>query len=464
LSFFDTISEFRIVKLNKRFDVELKFDQNSLILIGPNGAGKSNIIFIFYLIITAQWSRLVDYNFYEVVISFKSGLRFSIKHDDCLRFKSHDKKSSVLLDYYGPNLKQVGLYNIFLTRERFTRPIRDKIVKALGIPDSEFHRYRRRMVREASEYDYHQRLADLDQYLQENLEEQVLFLPTYRRIEQDFGRIFPKIDERMRRYGGPDFNFDRKSSRFHEIIQFGMEDINKLWKDAASAIDRYARTQLNALAATYLRDVIRERAKTYNTLTFQSLTDEKISSVINRVSETSLNDRDKRRLRNIVTKIAENPQSIDQNEHYIAHYFEQLIELSDNIEDQERLITELISRLNEYLWPEKSVQYDNEKYSIELYTDDFETLELSALSSGEKQVVSLLSALYLGASDKYLVIVDEPELSLSVPWQEMFLFHVAKAPKTGALLAVTHSPFTYAYFPDEAVKDVTKFISKNDDV
>ena len=43
----------------------------------------------------------------------------------------------------------------------------------------------------------------------------------------------------------------------------------------------------------------------------------------------------------------------------------------------------------------------------------------------------------------YFIIIDEPELSLSVPWQERFLNDILNLGKCSGLLAVTHSPFIF---------------------
>ena len=63
------------------------------------------------------------------------------------------------------------------------------------------------------------------------------------------------------------------------------------------------------------------------------------------------------------------------------------------------------------------------------------------LSSGEKQVVSLFSHIYLSGKKNYFVIIDEPELSISVLWQKRLLPDILK--KCSGLIAVTHSPFIF---------------------
>lgn len=70
-------------------------------------------------------------------------------------------------------------------------------------------------------------------------------------------------------------------------------------------------------------------------------------------------------------------------------------------------------------------------------------VKLSDLSSGEKQIVSLFSHLYLSEEKRFFVLIDEPELSLSVPWQRRFLKDIKEGDFCSGVVAVTHSPFIY---------------------
>jgi predicted ATPase len=72
-----------------------------------------------------------------------------------------------------------------------------------------------------------------------------------------------------------------------------------------------------------------------------------------------------------------------------------------------------------------------------------DNLEIKHLSSGEKQIMSLFSHLYLSDHQTFFVLIDEPELSLSVPWQRQFLLDISQSDFCRGFVAVTHSPFMY---------------------
>jgi hypothetical protein len=67
---------------------------------------------------------------------------------------------------------------------------------------------------------------------------------------------------------------------------------------------------------------------------------------------------------------------------------------------------------------------------------------LDSLSSGEKQMVSLFAKMYLYPNQK-IVLIDEPELSLSLDWQTQILPDILSAPSCRQLIAITHSPFVF---------------------
>ena len=69
-------------------------------------------------------------------------------------------------------------------------------------------------------------------------------------------------------------------------------------------------------------------------------------------------------------------------------------------------------------------------------------ISLEDLSSGEQHELVVLYNLLFVVSPNTLILIDEPEISLHVEWQEIFirdLVEIAKLSKIDVLLA-THSP------------------------
>jgi predicted ATPase len=113
------------------------------------------------------------------------------------------------------------------------------------------------------------------------------------------------------------------------------------------------------------------------------------------------------------------------------------------LQEKEKGISAFCSLCSAYI-ADKSFTYDSAEFSLKINSNrSGDEVQLSELSSGEKQIVSLFSHLYLSGRDSFFVLIDEPELSLSVPWQRRFLTDIRSASFCAGLVAVTHSPFIY---------------------
>lgn len=67
--------------------------------------------------------------------------------------------------------------------------------------------------------------------------------------------------------------------------------------------------------------------------------------------------------------------------------------------------------------------------------------DIKFLSSGEQQILILFSYIAFNSDDGRIFIIDEPELSLHIKWQEDFLDYLDKiTPKSTQLILATHSP------------------------
>ncbi|MTI08775.1 AAA family ATPase, partial [Curvivirga aplysinae] len=98
------------------------------------------------------------------------------------------------------------------------------------------------------------------------------------------------------------------------------------------------------------------------------------------------------------------------------------------------------------------IVYDEVNCTIRILKKCGTEIQMPMLSSGEKQIVSLFSHLYLDQDVTNIIFIDEPELSLSVDWQRLFLPDIEETGTCGLIAAVTHSPFIFENsFDDYAV-------------
>lgn len=300
-------------------------------------------------------------------------------------------------------------------------------------------------------------------------EDQILFLPTYRRIEKDLRTIIPELDDYLRRFKASDDSdkkslpMGRRTDHYVELVEFGMEDVATTFKSTLEALKESARREFNSLAGSYLRDVIRGEGHTYNRTEIERLDDNEITSILNRVEENTLGEDDKSLLRNRISELANEPnrrsgKRTRNDNAYAAHFFSKLVQAVHALKQREQSIAQFVAVCNKYL-TNKSIVYNERRFDLSIAEASGRELALSLLSSGEKQIVSLFCHLYLSTPKKCLVIIDEPELSLSVPWQITLLPDVIASGRCSFLAAVTHSPFIFENELDGYTRDMQECIN-----
>ena len=78
-------------------------------------------------------------------------------------------------------------------------------------------------------------------------------------------------------------------------------------------------------------------------------------------------------------------------------------------------------------------------------------LDPGSLSSGEKQILILLTEALLRVDEPVVYIADEPELSLHVTWQEKLLESLVTLGGQKQIIVATHSPDIVGKFQDKVI-------------
>jgi predicted ATP-binding protein involved in virulence len=117
---------------------------------------------------------------------------------------------------------------------------------------------------------------------------------------------------------------------------------------------------------------------------------------------------------------------------------ERKISIMDDLLERIELFTSI---LNTHRLSFKSIQIDTFK-GFQFINNQQQELQVSDLSSGEQHEVVLLYELIFNTPTDSLVLIDEPEISLHVAWQNEFLNDLRKIIKLKKIYAIvaTHSP------------------------
>lgn len=106
-------------------------------------------------------------------------------------------------------------------------------------------------------------------------------------------------------------------------------------------------------------------------------------------------------------------------------------------------IEQLKNCFNEYTRKDKCMKIDKAGITFEIYDEDEQTIgkhKVDSLSSGEKQLLILLTCLFIDGRKRNFIFIDEPDLSLNMKWQrELVELFKKYCPDTQVIMA-THSP------------------------
>jgi predicted ATP-binding protein involved in virulence len=122
-------------------------------------------------------------------------------------------------------------------------------------------------------------------------------------------------------------------------------------------------------------------------------------------------------------------------------YLSDMAQKLDVLEDLARKVEVLLTQVNAQFVNKKLVLDD--RHELAVHTSQGERLPVSVLSSGEQHQIVLMYDLLFHVKPNTLVMIDEPELSLHMDWQERFIGNLQQiiAVTDFDVLLATHSPY-----------------------
>lgn len=444
---------FEITNLFNQFDVSLPLDEKVNIFLGENGMGKTTILNCLYYVLSGNIEKLNNIIFESISLTFVNGEKFSISHNDI---------SSYVEDYmYGNSpyrRRKVQFESLFTIKELenigklFRQEANEEELKkyyfrvsdVFGMPPSmarrELERYTVQLFQKkmTTKADLN-KVITFKKNISDKIDEEILYFPTYRRIEEDMSNL------------GIDIEKDRVKSR---LIQFGMTDVEKNIETLLQTIKSVAITGFAKMTGVLLKQYLDgELSDVENYKVEQN----KLVIALARIGD-EIEEQDKQR----IIELVKNLNIYNFENRYLLNLIKNLIDSYERQNKYDERVKTFATICNNYLNGKKYI-YDETNVKLGIYKEKTKKpISIQNLSSGEKQIISVFSKLYIENIENCIILFDEPELSLSIKWQNMFLPDVVNSGKCSMLIAVTHSPFIFDNEFDDLAKDMGSCLSENE--
>lgn len=469
------VESFRIEDLYGYRTISLESQYAATIVIAKNGSGKTTLLAALDAFLKGQFSRLQDIKFYRIVCKLRDvESELIITRDEVIEYITVKPGSIIDLEARRIAKPSTELFRFLEGYDPITADVSDDIYSPIarrfgfGRADSVAYceSLRASLVEQSPNIEF---ITAILKKLLKGTE--IVYLPTYRRLELSL--TADEADQRQRTRYTP-FKMNKHGLHSGEI-RFGLADIPERLTELNHRILTESNRGYREISAKIINDLLDGSFDRRTDQTGEEPTKEELDLFFSRLQEG----------RRISSRFADTPPNLqklfsdrslsNESNAFLSFFLRQLNVVIGTTRDVEQLVQTFVDRCNSYLssvdesleiGPPRPVKGSDNK-ELKLSRTDLSVyleskasrrrIPLNSLSSGEKQMISLLGKLYLYPNNK-IILIDEPELSLSMDWQRKILVDIMNAPLCKQMVAITHSPFVFENDLDPFAKSLSMSI------
>jgi len=438
------IRKFEIFGLYEERNVSFDFDSDVKIIVAENGFGKTTVLNAFYAVLAGELDRLRKIPFSKISLTFSDGECLSFLKES-MAFDLSKAKQSGIYQHIRSELSEDEIYNLVQLHRSLQWPqlrrqpsfIRAK--RKLDVDYMNLKHWLKMLVEELGDD-----LPNIDEIkvlfekVDSKFDLNILYLPTYRRVEEDLLSlgIYSDIEEKQ-----------------NHQINFGMSDVKHRIETITSEILVSSVEWFSKVNGEMISQLV--EGFTVNEEMLDSVNKlDAIKIVLDRIGE-NIPIETKEHIIDLV-----NTGDISNGHDPLVYFLSNLVKVYEQQKDNDSAIQEFTAVCNEYL-VDKKILYNESNVTISIIRKkNSKVIDWENLSSGEKQIVSLFARLYLEKNENLAIFFDEPELSLSIEWQKLLLPHIMKSGKCKFLFCTTHSPFIFDNELDEYASDLIEYVKE----
>jgi predicted ATPase len=446
------LKELKIRNLYEKYDYDVEFNNNITFIYGLNGCGKTTILNITEAIITGTIYRLFEFHF-----------------------------SKIELQYINTTDDTIHEIIIKESENSLTVSFNDKTVEINRLSNSELE-----ILPENDYYNvWHSYFSKYEILKEIKATFNHAYLPLNRSNRFDNEVNFIKL-RRKYLYHMP---FDDTISVQDNAILKVEELIKRKYSEILSSINKYSDEFRNEILKSLL--TIKESNSLSEVL--DAITNKRIEvNEVNRIKESYIKilqqlnilKEEEEKSYNDFFSVFLNEYNFWKKDHNTGlptslasryteiHRIKKLVKIAEKTEQKKneayKPIETFIDTINEFIYNKTDYKKIDINQNGEVFfkTGEFEEpIRINSLSSGEKQLVIFFASLIfeIHKNSTGIFIVDEPELSLHLFWQSIFIEKALSINKNVQLIFATHSPEIIGKYRDKMFKLEKKLSQKGND-
>ncbi len=424
------ISRIVVKRLHRRIDFDVKLIPGINIIYGKNGLGKTTLLHIIANMSEMEIDRFQHLNFDEIKIYNGSGRSVTLeKRDGILSFSIDEELSSYEYGKSGlSEAEKIQVRQIIGERSTYLPAFRSILER---MREGYYGSYEER-----KRSDFDELAAQELQALREGQSSE----RTSRR-QQELASTNAVKTLRCRQWFGEFV----PSVRYPSIMDVA-EGLSEEWGSAQIAISRMEQKQFET-AFVQIFTAIAEGDEGADELSEKDLL-ETISELIAEKDSLFLGPNQGSTYAKLVSA-ADNRKEREKNYNNLLQIYVDILNERKNIRESALApINDFKMSVNEFL-SEKKLDIGSRgsvatalqrRSSVYIEPDKGKQYGLTQLSSGERQIVTMLYSASRSSFRSGCCLIDEPELSLHIDWQRIILKHIEKQHSGRQIIACTHSP------------------------
>ena len=425
------LAQLEVDGLHNQFDVNINFNSDLNIIYGKNGKGKTTILHLIANLLEFDFDRFSYIKFNKIRLTNFSGNSIEILRDK----KEDDYK--VIFDGHLVFNKKTGwiggddssMRGCFGGRAVYLPAFRSILERTRLESD---HYYRVNASRE-SDYSeiYEKELKNSkdvygDVGIFDAKEEAALIAEKTKLCRQWFGNFVPVI-------------------RYPSIYDVG-SSLTDEWRRAKIKVSNQEKQMFESTFYTIFEYLLRDSsARKKGGVTADKIENRDVDVAIRKI----LRNKDREIKLNMFHE--RHNSTNKEYESNIKSYLLGLYEGALSSRDEQRKeafqsISDFEDSINKFLDGKKikigvdDVAKMRSKSVLEVIADSGHSYNLSALSSGERQILTMIFSARKNRKSSGIFLIDEPELSLHIDWQRIILQEIRNQSPDRQIIVCTHSP------------------------